>query len=268
MNHDRFDDLTRALASSASRRQALKLLGGGLLAALVPGSVFAKGGSNSACSNFCAQVFGANTKAAGQCTSDATKGKGLCYECGPKSDGSQRLCGTTCIGPTQPCNGSCPSGSKLCDGSCIPNDQCCGGCIDDPCNRGTCQNGTCVRTPTICSHGQFCVDGECRSPCPAYPGCTDACPCPSGQTCQNGTCVATCPEGKVQLANGSCATPCTTPGASCGSCGSGVCTIDQSGAIYCLNASIPGNGTCATDSDCPQGTFCVAGTSGLCASLC
>ena len=65
MDHNRFDDLTRTLATSTSRRQALKLLGGGLLAALVPGSAFAKGGGNSACSTFCAQVFGAGTKAAG-----------------------------------------------------------------------------------------------------------------------------------------------------------------------------------------------------------
>ena len=125
MNHNRFDDLTRALAGSTSRRQALKLLGGGLLAALVPGAALAKGGGNSACTNFCAQVFGANKREAGKCTSEAAKGKGLCYTCGPKSDGTQRLCGTTCISSTEPCNGICPGGSKLCNGTCIPDDQCC-----------------------------------------------------------------------------------------------------------------------------------------------
>jgi hypothetical protein len=45
MDQNRFDDLTRTLATSTSRRQALKLLGGGLLAALIPGSALAKGGS-------------------------------------------------------------------------------------------------------------------------------------------------------------------------------------------------------------------------------
>jgi hypothetical protein len=197
MDSHRFDDLTRTLATSTSRRQALKALGGGLLAALVPGSVLAKGGSNSACATFCAQVFGANTRAAGQCTSDAAKGKGLCYTCGPAA----------------PAN----STSKLCNGTCIPNDQCCEGC-------------------------------------------------PDGQTCQNGTCVTACPSDKVLLSNGSCATPCTTTGASCGSCGAGVCSLDASGAIYCLNTGVPGNGSCSSDSNCPTGYFCKAGS--LCARLC
>jgi hypothetical protein len=35
MDHDRFDDLTRALASGMSRRQALKLLGGSLAGGLM-----------------------------------------------------------------------------------------------------------------------------------------------------------------------------------------------------------------------------------------
>ena len=56
MDHNRFDDLTRTLATSTSRRQALKLFGGGLLAALVPGSALAKGGGNSACAAFCAKT--------------------------------------------------------------------------------------------------------------------------------------------------------------------------------------------------------------------
>jgi hypothetical protein len=73
MGQNRFDDLTRALATGLPRRQALKLLGGSLLAALIPGSALAKGGGNSACAKFCAQVFGADTAAAKQCTSEGAK---------------------------------------------------------------------------------------------------------------------------------------------------------------------------------------------------
>jgi hypothetical protein len=123
VDHDRFDDLTRKLASGMSRRQALKLLGGGLLGALVPGSALAKGG-NSACAKFCTSAFPPGPDR-GKCISDAAKGKGRCYQCGPKSDGSKRLCGTTCFGPTEPCNGTCPTGSELCNDASSPNDQHC-----------------------------------------------------------------------------------------------------------------------------------------------
>src|SRR5689334_3389803 len=67
-----FDDLTKTIATATSRRQALRriggILGGTALAALFPGLAFA---SNSVCAKFCAAVFGANTPAAKQCTSDA-----------------------------------------------------------------------------------------------------------------------------------------------------------------------------------------------------
>ena len=123
MDRNRFDDLTRVLAQGTSRRQALKLLGGGLLAALVPGSVLAKGGGNSNCAKFCATTFGADTPAAGKCTSDAAHGKGLCYTCGPASSGGTK--GICCS--TNP-NGTCTSYSSA---------TCCSG-------SATCQNGTCV----------------------------------------------------------------------------------------------------------------------------
>lgn len=125
MDSNRFDELTRSLGQGTSRRHALKVIAGSLLAAFVPHSALAKGG-NSTCANFCARVFGASTKAAGKCTSDAAKGKGMCYTCGPAaSDNTQYVCGTTCIPNSQPCNGACPPNYQLCNGTCISNDQCC-----------------------------------------------------------------------------------------------------------------------------------------------
>lgn len=83
MDHNRFDDLTRTLATSTSRRQALKLFGGGLLAALVPGSALAKGGGNSACAKFCNSVYPPGRERA-KCISDAAKGE-CCIKPNPLS---------------------------------------------------------------------------------------------------------------------------------------------------------------------------------------
>src|SRR2546425_11244609 len=72
MDPSKFDDVTKALATSTSRRQALRRIGGTLtgaiLASLFPGRLLA---STSACAHFCDAVFGADTPAADQCISDA-----------------------------------------------------------------------------------------------------------------------------------------------------------------------------------------------------
>jgi hypothetical protein len=83
MDSTPFDDLTKALATSTSRRQALKAL-----AATAIGSLLSLGGngttfaSNSTCAKFCNAVFGADTAAANQCISDAAHHTGLCYTSG------------------------------------------------------------------------------------------------------------------------------------------------------------------------------------------
>src|SRR5216110_2984728 len=101
MNPSNFDDLTKALANSTSRRHALRTIVttsiGSLLGLTSIGTAFArhqhraktskpsgpKGNSN--CAQFCAAVFGPNTPAANQCTSDAAHNKGLCHDCGTKA---------------------------------------------------------------------------------------------------------------------------------------------------------------------------------------
>src|SRR6266550_7502591 len=71
MDPTKFDELTKALASSTSRRQALRriggILGGTALASLLPGRVLASGGGNSTCVHFCNAVFGADTPLADEC---------------------------------------------------------------------------------------------------------------------------------------------------------------------------------------------------------
>jgi len=160
-----FDELTRILATSTSRRQAFRRIagmlaggtvGGAALAELAPGVALADGG-NSDCAHFCNAVF-APGDARGQCKDDAAHGTGLCYTCGPKSTGgSQHIC---C---PMDSNGFCTSYSSAtcCDsGLCLTcsNGTCVSACDANLCLA--CSNGTCVST---CSTGQICVSGICTS---------------------------------------------------------------------------------------------------------
>jgi hypothetical protein len=144
MRDDPFDTLARTLAMGASRRQALWTVGGALVGALVASparQVLAQG--NSACARFCAATFGAETPAAGQCTSDAAHGRGLCYTCGPASAGGTK---PICC-PRNP-NGTCPSSGSA----------------------------------TCCAAGQSCVNGVCCPNCFALFGSASTC-CPPGNKC-------------------------------------------------------------------------------------
>jgi hypothetical protein len=156
MDSNRFDELTRSIAQGTSRRHALKVIAGSLLAAFVPHSALAKGG-NSDCAHFCNSAFPPGPQR-GKCTSDAAKGKGVCYECGPKSNGTKHLCGTTCIGSTEPCNGTCPGGSKLCNGTCIPNDQC---CTTEP-NPLSNYQVTCYNSRLTCDSDKTTLSADCE----------------------------------------------------------------------------------------------------------
>src|SRR5947209_15947607 len=84
MKENIFDEMTKAMATATSRRQALRRIGGILagtaLAGLFPGLALA---DNSGCAHFCNTVFGGDTPASAQCAADAAHGTGLCYSCGP-----------------------------------------------------------------------------------------------------------------------------------------------------------------------------------------
>ena len=114
--------------------------------------------------------------------------------------------------------------------------------------------------------------------------CGAAMACPAGQVCQNGACVTQCTSDggfchqDSECCSGTCdpysatcvascvaATPCSSLGAPCGSCGSGNCRRDNSGALYCGNGLVL-DGRCTTDCDCSNGYFCYIG--GICMALC
>ena len=187
MNPSRFDDLTKALATATSRRQALGRIGGTLAGSLLAAWPFtqalAAGGGNSACAHFCAEVFGADTPAARQCTSDAAHGKGLCSTCGSNADPSSICC-------TRNSRGFCSNYSPTLPCSCGTNQTCCNGtCSDCPCGQ-VMFHGACA---TPCSSDADCPCGSCGF---AYPSggkycvgnvtggnCETTSECPSGYIC-------------------------------------------------------------------------------------
>jgi hypothetical protein len=254
MDPSTFDNLTKALATSTSRRQALRRLGGALSATLLAswpfGQALAQGGGNSDCAHFCNAIFGVGTPAAGQCTSDAAHHKGLCYTCGPASSGGTRsiCCPKNSSGYCSSYSSAtcCDSGKTCLSGSCCATANVCGStCLATPCKTSQCQMcdptmGTCVGCPS----SQTCLNGSC---CPNDQVCGSSCGCPQGQTCQNGTCVPQCSV----LLGFACtsASQCCDTGQGKTTCG----TVSVLAGTFCCNES---GGVCSHDLDCCGSAGC------------
>ena len=226
MDAHRFDALTRALATGASRRAVLRRLGADLaglgLAALGRGAVRADS-LMATCAEFCLQVPAGPAR--GACLSEAARGAGPCYQCGPAATSSLfafcpvtgRCTSTSCSFPRvynpATCSCECGYGTMLCE------------------SRGECLSVSCsdraVYNPTTC--GCECKPGYVENACSH---CVIACdpdgpPCPVGE-CQTGV------DGTSVCASrsyaGSCSPPlapaCTST-ADCCRCGAnGVCMPD------------------------------------------
>jgi hypothetical protein len=198
MNPSNFDELTKGLANSTSRRDAIKTIVAASIGGLFGlGSIRTVFGRNNNCAKWCTAVFGPNTAAASACTSDAAHGRGLCSTCGNVAPSS--IC---CVRNTSGyCNGTagatcCASGQHCCSGTCSP---CCGN-SDCPTGR-VCQAGQCVQVfeyrctcndatqQSICNT-VLCGDGDFAT------FCGDACVDHGGWstgTCLGGVCPV-CPE--------------------------------------------------------------------------
>ena len=234
MDPTTFDELTKALATSTSRRQALRRIGGTLtgvvLASLFPGRILA---SNSSCAKFCNAVFGADTPAAMQCISDAAHHKGLCYTCGPASPG-----GTKPICCPENGSGQCTSySSATC---CTSGQGCCSGTCTDlntTSNCGSCGNTCSGTTPACCS-------GTCAD-LSSDPNNCGTC----GNVCSSGTCQS-----------GQCG--CLGLNANCTSASQ--CCPSSQGAVLCSVRDTSGGGVCGPLS---QDVCCIAG-GGFCSSDC
>src|SRR5216684_1915216 len=159
MHPSNFDELAKVLASSTSRRHALRTI----VTASV-GSFFGLGGirsvfgSNRNCAQWCAQVFGPNTPAANQCTSDGAHHKGLCITC-PNSVSPSSVCCVRNSGYCSSYSGAhcCASGQTCQNGQCVTPCTAAGGncTVNTCCSPGLCCNGIC------CSSGQTCLSSGC-----------------------------------------------------------------------------------------------------------
>jgi hypothetical protein len=121
---------------------------------------------------------------------------------------------------------------------------------------GTGRNKTCACVPIggSCAADSECCSGICDGTCgckAAASTCTADSECCSGN-CNSGTCSA-CPTGKVELSNGTCATPCGPPcdGGRCG--GSPCACLCQRN--FCSQFD-PNAAFCSDDMECPVGYFC------------
>ena len=244
-----FDELSRAIAGTSTRRGALRILAGGALGGLAalfglreaeaaPDCYEAGhhcGNDKSCCSGNCCnhvccaagQTCGANGQCQGAAPCAGVICGGNCINCATGLINTQNCQCVQCVAP-------CPAGQTACANSCCPAGQ-------------VCSNNACCSPITTCPSGQC---GTISNGC----GGTLACECPAGQTCQNGICVAT--SQCSSAADCGVNTACTSH-----TCVSGVCGVVNaaSGTGCGANSVCDGAGNCVTQ--CPAGqSFC----DGLC----
>ena len=274
MDAVQFDTLTRRLATSRTRRGALRLLAGTLgwsfVAPLRPEEAAAKCvGLNQSCKK---PKKGRSLGKRRRCCSGTRCDQGLCRA--DQCVFGLTLCAGRCIEVLSDpnncgaCANRCPDGRSCCNGTCStlqesPNcgacgtvcpagTSCCGGtCVNlqDPANCGSCGNA--------CRPGQFCQGGACVD------RCTD-----DGQVCQTDAQCCRFPEsvclnlGVTRVCGRNCvgaASQCLNiaPGPFCCSgltCVGGRCTQDQqpSCRLYGTNCG-PGQPPCCDGVPCNGG---------------
>ncbi len=174
MDTHRFDELTKAVATATSRRQALKTI-----AATALGSILGLGGIGTAFAKCKPNGIGCNINSQccsggccrGTCT-DLSSNLSNCGSCGHACRSDQVCSGGMCV---------CPSGSQECNGTCCNTS-------DHLCSNGTCQPCVSQCDETCSDTGPYCCPGMV---CCTYgiPGGLGFC-CPAGFCSQGGFCAA------------------------------------------------------------------------------
>jgi hypothetical protein len=148
-----FDDLTRRLAASTSRRGVLRA-GIGLVAALV--GVRANGPAEAAAKRTPGQTCRKDDDCASRlCGPQDTHGRRQCALCATPSDCPQPTTGDACHAATCDANGVCGLAVNV-GAPCDNGDQC---TVDGVCRA----NGKCVGTPLDCDDGLACTKDLCSS---------------------------------------------------------------------------------------------------------
>lgn len=270
MDEERFDQLTRTLARSASRRTILKTMAGGFFggtaawpareraAAFIcrqPGALCSRDAhccSGSCVNDHCTCSKGRTPCASGccdpqpACTPKTCAGAGV--GCGPLDDG----CGKTLDCGTCQASDTCHAAS--CNaGQCVQSVGNEGAACDD--TGGTCQSGQCV---TLCTPTTTCASAGVTCG-PLDDGCGKQLDC---GTCQpSDTChTASCESGHCVEAAGNDGAPCGDNGETCQN---GICTSpcipktcdDDPGQCGTLSDGCDGNINC----DCAECQTCGGG---------
>ena len=170
------DDISRITASSISRREAFKLVGGA-----VGGALLASLGLGRASRGLGVPAGGAQAPEFIKCPSGEFRCGATCCKngltcCNGKCCASgQTCCGTTCCDRRQCCREiCCTSGERCIDGRCCPSAQACfGRCC--PSGQTCCNAFLCCPSGQCCNHGQRC--------------------CPPSEACCNNRCVKRAPSG-------------------------------------------------------------------------
>ena len=161
MDHEQFDDLTRAFASGISRRQMLKLLGGGMLTL----AGFGPTGSSSAAARDLYTYDRQGVRSPANQPSTCPENRSTCgdYCCLPGQECYDGVC-SDILSDTYNCGGpgnKCPDGQYCVDGTCSlclkgHHVMCNGACCPE---NGTCETRGHARAVS-CGHGQCCSVGE------------------------------------------------------------------------------------------------------------
>ncbi len=265
MDDVRFDDWTRSLVVSASRRVALKTLAGGALGALLmrvgvaegeaacaPHGTACKGTTGGCCSGFCEHTgkCSKNGKLTGKCRCRCPEGTTKC--------GTKRCCGAgaECQG------GQCVPAAGACAPACTPDRTCEGGqCVCPPEKPHAAPERYCDETCREC-----CIDSHCHptKSCSHPQGSICVCVGSGNKDCGGGFCQQCCTEDDC-YANHNWSgghVICTAPGSPGGG---GLCRCDEGFAMcggapkFCTNTKTDSFNCGFCGNRCWNGTTCIEG---------
>ena len=255
MDGQKFDDITRALATGTSRRRVLK----GLLAGAV-GVVGLRRAAKVSAGPAGTRVLGESCRETADCTANqnlecqkvAETGAFRC-ECATGFISCQGQCvSINCPGggqlDTTTCTCVCPTGTELCNNSCVQS------CTSPfVLNTSSCACECPSSTPELCNGACYaaCAPGFTRN------ATTCACECPSGTELCGGQCVTVCPTGFVRNST-TCQCVCPTGQEVCQNacydlCEDGEVRNPTTCACGCPSGTVLCNGACVSNV-CPSGS--------------